>query len=137
MIRQRLFKKSISLFKKDAQHYTTNKEDASKLLGVAGIKAKKNKTTLKGVWTNLQTLFQMIKAWISGDYRQIPTRSLLIIFAAIAYFVSPIDLMPDFIFGFGLLDDVAVLTFAFKQIEHDIEAFKLWKQKGEQLNNQY
>ncbi|MFJ5622305.1 YkvA family protein [Peribacillus loiseleuriae] len=137
MIRQRLFKKSISLFKKDAQHYSTNKEDAGKLLGKAGIKAKKNETTLKGVWTNLQTLFQMIKAWISGDYRQIPTRSLLIIFAAIAYFVSPIDLMPDFIFGFGLLDDVAVLTFAFKQIEHDLEAFKLWKQKGEQLNNHY
>ncbi|MGE8079399.1 YkvA family protein [Peribacillus loiseleuriae] len=130
MIRQRLFKKSISLFKEDAQHYSTNKEDAGKSLGKADIKAKKNETTLKGVWINLQTLFQMIKAWISGDYRQIPTRSLLIIFAAIAYFVSPIDLMPDFIFGFGLLDDVAVLTFAFKQIEHDLEAFKLWKQKG-------
>lgn len=131
MIRQRLFKKGISLFKKDAKHYSTNKQEAGKLLGEAGIKANKNETMLKGVWPNLQTLFQMIKAWISGDYRQIPTRSLLIIFAAIAYFVSPIDLMPDFLFGFGLLDDVAILTFAFKQIEHDLIAFNAWKQKEE------
>ncbi|MBA9025071.1 MULTISPECIES: YkvA family protein [Bacillaceae] len=131
MFLNKKFQKGLSLFKKEAQHYSTNKQDAGKLLGKAGLKAKKNESTLKEVWTNLQTLFQMIKAWISGDYQQIPTRTLLIIFAAITYFVSPIDLIPDFLFGFGLLDDVAVLTFAFKQIEHDLEVFKVWKQNVE------
>jgi len=34
------------------------------------------------------------------------------LFAALAYFVAPVDLIPDFIAGFGFTDDAAVLATA-------------------------
>ena len=41
-----------------------------------------------------------------------PTRVRGILLAALAYFVLPVDVIPDFIVGFGFTDDVAVLTAA-------------------------
>jgi uncharacterized membrane protein YkvA (DUF1232 family) len=41
-----------------------------------------------------------------------PTRTRAILMAALAYFVLPTDLVPDFILGFGFTDDIAVLTAA-------------------------
>ncbi len=39
-----------------------------------------------------------------------PTRVKGMLFAALAYFVSPIDAIPDFIAGLGYTDDAAVLA---------------------------
>ena len=41
-----------------------------------------------------------------------PTRVRGVLLAALAYFVLPVDFIPDFIFGLGFTDDVAVLTAA-------------------------
>jgi uncharacterized membrane protein YkvA (DUF1232 family) len=41
-----------------------------------------------------------------------PTRVKGVLLAALAYFVTPIDLIPDFIAGFGFTDDAAVLATA-------------------------
>jgi uncharacterized membrane protein YkvA (DUF1232 family) len=41
-----------------------------------------------------------------------PTRVRGVLLAALAYFVLPTDFIPDFIFGLGFTDDVAVLTAA-------------------------
>ncbi|MFT5392093.1 MAG: uncharacterized membrane protein YkvA (DUF1232 family) [Gammaproteobacteria bacterium] len=38
-----------------------------------------------------------------------PARVKGVLFAALAYFVLPIDVIPDFIFGIGFTDDAAVL----------------------------
>ena len=38
-----------------------------------------------------------------------PKRVRMIILAALAYFVMPVDLIPDFIAGFGFSDDASVL----------------------------
>jgi uncharacterized membrane protein YkvA (DUF1232 family) len=35
------------------------------------------------------------------------------LFGALAYFISPIDIIPDFLFGLGYTDDAAVLLAAF------------------------
>lgn len=39
-----------------------------------------------------------------------PTRVRAILFAGLAYFVIPTDLIPDFIAGLGFTDDASVLT---------------------------
>jgi uncharacterized membrane protein YkvA (DUF1232 family) len=49
-----------------------------------------------------------------------PTRVRGILLAALAYFVLPTDFIPDFIFGLGFTDDVAVLTAAIKAIRSHI-----------------
>jgi len=42
-----------------------------------------------------------------------PLRVRAILFGALAYFVMPFDIVPDFIFGLGYTDDAAVLLAAF------------------------
>jgi len=40
--------------------------------------------------------------------------------AALAYFIMPLDTIPDFLVGFGLTDDITVLTVAFTAISGNI-----------------
>jgi uncharacterized membrane protein YkvA (DUF1232 family) len=52
---------------------------------------------------------------------QTPTKVRGILLAALAYFILPLDTIPDFLFGFGLTDDIAVLTAAFTAIQGHIK----------------
>ncbi len=45
-----------------------------------------------------------------------PARVRGILFAALAYFVLPLDTIPDFLMGFGFTDDIAVLGAAIAAI---------------------
>ena len=49
-----------------------------------------------------------------------PKRTRGILLAALAYFVMPIDIIPDFIAGFGFTDDIAVLTAAISAVRSSI-----------------
>lgn len=52
---------------------------------------------------------------------QTPTRVRGVLLAALAYFVLPLDTIPDFLLGFGLTDDITVLTVAFTAISGNIK----------------
>jgi uncharacterized membrane protein YkvA (DUF1232 family) len=43
-----------------------------------------------------------------------------VLFAALAYFVMPFDLIPDFVAGFGFTDDAAVLALALSLVAGNI-----------------
>jgi uncharacterized membrane protein YkvA (DUF1232 family) len=49
-----------------------------------------------------------------------PTKVRGIILAALAYFVLPLDLVPDFIAGYGFTDDIAVLGTAIAAIRSSL-----------------
>src|SRR6188768_2055923 len=59
------------------------------------------------------TLGRMVKAYAFGRYRILPWKSMLSVVAALIYFVSPLDLIPDFIPITGLTDDVGVLLWIY------------------------
>lgn len=48
---------------------------------------------------------------------EIPMAQKAPIVGALAYFVLPIDLIPDFIMGVGFADDAAVIATAFKAVQ--------------------
>lgn len=50
-----------------------------------------------------------------------PAKVRGILLAALAYFVLPLDLVPDFIAGFGYTDDIAVLTAAIAAVRSSLE----------------
>lgn len=54
-------------------------------------------------------------------------RLFIILLAAIIYFINPIDLIPDFLFGIGLADDLAVLTWVYHAAADEIASFKNWE----------
>ena len=69
----------------------------------------------------------LLKAYASGEYRNIEFQNLLKVIAGFVYFISPIDLLPDFLPFVGFADDVALLMFIIKSISDEIEKFELWK----------
>jgi uncharacterized membrane protein YkvA (DUF1232 family) len=69
----------------------------------------------------------LLKAWLSGDYRELSNKTIVIIVAAVLYFVVPLDVIPDFIFGLGFLDDVAVIGYVFGQLTEEMYAFEQWQ----------
>jgi uncharacterized membrane protein YkvA (DUF1232 family) len=114
-----------------AKDYLEQPEKTKKLIQKATKKAADKKNTLYEVWDHLHLLFDLVTAWRKGEYRKIPTGSILMIIATIIYFVSPLDFVPDFLVGLGILDDAAVIGFTLKQISSDLDKFKLWKEHGD------
>ena len=78
---------------------------------------------------DLNTLVAMIKDYVSGDYRALPQRTLLAAAFAVLYVIDPLDLVPDFIPGIGLMDDAAVVAFVVKALPSDIHDYRTWTQK--------
>jgi uncharacterized membrane protein YkvA (DUF1232 family) len=75
----------------------------------------------------LFTLGRLIKAYALGQYRQVPWKTILLIIAAIIYFVNPIDLIPDLLPITGLSDDFAVLLWVYGSVSSEIDKFLTWE----------
>jgi uncharacterized membrane protein YkvA (DUF1232 family) len=73
-------------------------------------------------------LGRIIKAYAQGRYRAIPWKTMLIMVAAIIYFVNPIDLLPDLIPVAGLTDDFAILVWVYNSLQGEIDKFITWEQ---------
>lgn len=50
-----------------------------------------------------------------------PSKVRAILLAALAYFVVPVDAIPDFVAGFGFTDDAAVLALAISLVASHID----------------
>lgn len=70
-----------------------------------------------------------VRSYIKGEYREIPVGAIIAVVAALIYFVSPIDLIPDFIPGIGYIDDAGVLGFCFLQFKSDLDVYKEWQRQ--------
>ncbi|MCK8492504.1 MULTISPECIES: YkvA family protein [Spirosoma] len=75
----------------------------------------------------LGVVTRLLKAYASGEYRQLPWKTLIRMIAVLIYFVSPIDILPDFLPIIGLTDDIALMLWLFSGIKDDIEKFRYWE----------
>lgn len=113
--------------RKTAEAYLKDKDKTSRLLDEAIRKAEQTQSKMSVVWEDLQTLIRMARAWVAGNYQQIPWQTIVFVIAGIVYFVNPFDFVPDFIPGAGFLDDATVIGFVIKSIKHEIDAFLEWE----------
>ncbi len=75
----------------------------------------------------LGVVTRLLKAYASGDYREVPWKTLLRMIAVLIYFVSPLDFLPDFLPVIGLTDDIALMLWLFSGLKDDIEKFRQWE----------
>ncbi|MDP2746591.1 MAG: hypothetical protein CVV09_06340 [Gammaproteobacteria bacterium HGW-Gammaproteobacteria-13] len=75
----------------------------------------------------LKLLQALCLAWWRGEYRAIDSRALLAVVAALLYFVTPLDAIPDWLFGIGLVDDLAVLAWVLRTWQEELAAFQQWR----------
>ncbi|EAR64680.1 hypothetical protein B14911_21888 [Bacillus sp. NRRL B-14911] len=122
------YEKEYKKYESRAAKYLNDPGKTSGLLSKASKKADSRKNSLSEVWDKLQLLFELIKAYSKGQYRDISAKTAVTVIAGILYFVSPLDLVPDFLAGIGILDDAAIIGFIIKQIANELERFKLWRE---------
>ena len=87
--------------------------------------------SLASAQEQLRTLVDLVSAYVHGDYREISVTTLVSVVAALLYFIAPLDALPDFLFGWGLLDDAAVISYVSAQVRTELEAFKQWRDQGQ------
>lgn len=78
--------------------------------------------------TQLFVVSRLLKAYATGEYRQVPWKTIIRIIAVLLYFVNPIDIIPDLLPIIGLTDDIALTLWLFSSVKDDIEKFQAWEQ---------
>jgi len=99
-----------------------------RLLKKTASKAQCNYEFLLPQWETLQCFIRLISAWLSGRYSP-PATTLVMVLAALVYFLAPFDLIPDSIPVLGLVDDGAVILFVARENLNEISRFRIWEEK--------
>ena len=105
-----------------------DKKALAGLLASASSKIETGGNRIASVRNDITTLIALLKAWIKGEYREVPWNTLLIGTGAVVYFVNPFDAIPDILPAAGLLDDASVIGFVLASAKNDIEKFRKHKE---------
>ena len=79
-------------------------------------------------FTMIPVMISLVKNYAQGKYTTVPYGTILAVLSALIYFLSPIDIIPDFIPLAGYLDDMAVVGLCMNMVKIDIETYDKWRQ---------
>lgn len=86
-----------------------------------------SKVSIASAREKFSVLGRLIKAYAAGQYRDIPWKSILLVLAAVIYFVNPIDLIPDMLPLTGFTDDFGILLWVYNTVSTEIDKFLTWE----------
>ena len=110
-----------------ARRLIEHPEQLRQIVDDAFIKMRKHSDAIREIAADLRIILRLIKAWLAGDYKDISTKSIVILIGAILYFLNPFDAIPDTIPVLGYVDDVAVVGWIVKTLKDEIEKFRVWE----------
>jgi uncharacterized membrane protein YkvA (DUF1232 family) len=113
---------------RSANHLLRHPEELLPLLGKGLKKAYAKRTALYAIFEDFLLLFRLVKAWVMGEYKDVPRKTIFWSVIAILYFISPLDAFPD-LFPGGYIDDIAFITFVLGRIRGDLDSFTSWEKK--------
>lgn len=124
-----IFHKFYDRLIKQAEDLITNNEQVSSLIDQAFEKIGNMSATYYFIQDHIFALVRMLKLWLKQEYKGISTKSVIAVIAALLYFINPLDLIPDFIPFIGQLDDILVLSYLVKTLNHEIQRFMAWEKE--------
>ena len=77
--------------------------------------------------TKLRLLRMVLGDYVNGAYRKVPWQAITVCVAAIAYVLSPFDLIPDWLVPVGWTDDLLVLALAWGLVKRELREYCAWK----------
>ena len=77
--------------------------------------------------SDIAVLLSLIRAYIKKQYTDVSPSTIMLAVAGLIYVVTPVDLIPDYILGSGLLDDAAVIGIVLQAIQMDLNKYKKWQ----------
>ena len=78
-------------------------------------------STMKRAMRHIPFSEDVVASYYCALDSKTPAASRGILLAALAYFVLPVDAIPDFVVGLGFTDDMAVLLAAFTAVRNNIK----------------
>ncbi|WP_349409595.1 YkvA family protein [Pseudalkalibacillus sp. SCS-8] len=106
-----------------------NREQSGEM--VQNVRAKLQKDdiqeSLRGFLDKIQALVRLVDRYRLGEYREISKKSMVTVLAGLLYFLSPVDAIPDFIAGLGLIDDMAIIGYIWKTVDEELQQFLKWE----------
>ena len=112
---------------REAARMFTHTRETTRLLQEAVRKSDRKRNKLLSFWRDLSALLRLVRAWKNKTYRKLPKKTIIMVLAALIYFVDPFDIIPDFIPVIGYLDDAAVLGLVMASIRDDLQKFQEWE----------
>ncbi|MEM8893931.1 MAG: YkvA family protein [Bacteroidota bacterium] len=122
--------KNFDKYKEKAKRLLDDETKVKSLIDVATDKITaimSNSAKMNEFTEHVRLAIRMIRAYVSGEYREMPWRTLVVLVAGIIYFVTPLDLIPDFIPAMGFVDDISVIFWIFRSFADDLEKYKAWE----------
>ncbi len=80
---------------------------------------------------DISLICSMINDYICKRYTRVPMATVITLLAAVLYFISPIDIIPDFIPLIGHMDDMLVFAFVQDATKVDLKKYEKWKKENE------
>ena len=72
-------------------------------------------------------LLSMLRAYIKKQYTEVSKATILAAIAGLIYVVNPMDVVPEYILGVGVLDDAAVVGIILQAMHMDLNKYKKWQ----------
>lgn len=95
-------------------------------------------SVLQKYWKDVCEVFSLLKDWMAGRYPAVPWTVVATLVGALLYVLSPLDLIPDFIPGFGYVDDAGVFAVALSLAGADMAKYREWKrQRAETIDAEW
>ena len=113
-------------FEKGVETFT--EEDLEKVKADAETAEKKAKF-LGGQFESFQLTWSLLQDYWAGKYTSIPWKLIASTGFAVAYLVSPLDIIPDFLPIVGFVDDATVFALVVSSFQSELNAYREWKKK--------
>ena len=88
--------------------------------------AEKKSTHLGQQIESFRLTWSLLQDYWAGTYTAVPWKLTAAIGFAMAYLVSPLDVIPDFIL-FGFVDDAAVFGLVVSAFQSELDDYREWK----------
>ena len=80
----------------------------------------------------LKLFLPMTRDVLLGRYRPVPWGAFLWMLTALAYLVSPLDLIPDMLVLLGLVDDAVIVGWLLTRVDRHLAGYRAWREPGEE-----
>ncbi len=124
-------RQGLRLVQGDAEDLATNPSRLRAIIRRAQSQLRDDRSRVGSLRDDVPRLVRLGSAIARGQYRHLPWKSIVFVAAGLLYFVTPADLIPDFILGTGFLDDAVIVAYVMKAIRDDLTKFEEWELANE------
>ena len=94
-----------------------------------GDTAEEKSSKLGAQFESFKLTWGLLQDYWAGNYKNVPWKLLASTGFAVAYLVSPLDIIPDFLPVLGFVDDAAVFSLVVSSFQSELNDYKEWKKR--------